>query len=68
MIEDQIDDTLYIGRTKYDAEEIDSVIYVETKRDLSRGDMVDVLVESAYEYDLKGHLVDEVPTMKKINI
>ena len=68
LIEDQIDDTLYIGRTKYDAEEIDSVIYVETKRDLSRGDMVDVLVESAYEYDLKGHLVDEVPTMKKINI
>lgn len=68
LIEDQIDDKLYIGRTKYDAEEIDSVIYVETKRDLSRGDMVDVLVESAFEYDLKGHLVDEVPTMKKINI
>lgn len=68
LIEEQIDSTLYIGRTKYDAEEIDSVMYVETKKPLERGDIVEVVVESAYEYDLKGRLVDDVPTMKKINI
>ena len=68
LIEDRIDDGLYIGRTKQDAEEIDSVIYIETRRDLEIGDIVDVLVESAYEYDLKGYLSDEVPTMKKISI
>ena len=68
LIEDRIDDSLYIGRTKQDAEEIDSVIYIETRRDLEIGDIVDVIVESAYEYDLKGYLSDEVPTMKKISI
>ncbi|MEG0249906.1 MAG: 30S ribosomal protein S12 methylthiotransferase RimO [Peptostreptococcus sp.] len=56
LIEDRVDDTLLIGRTQCDAEDIDSVVYVETNEDLEIGDMVEVEIESAYEYDLKGKL------------
>ena len=56
LIEDQIDDTLYIGRTEFDAEEIDSVVYIETKEQLNAGDFVDVVVKDSYEYDLRAVL------------
>lgn len=56
LIEDRVDETLFIGRSQKDAEDIDSVVYVETSKDLQIGEMVDVTVEIAYEYDLKGRL------------
>lgn len=56
LIEDRVDETLFIGRSQKDAEDIDSVVYVETIEDLQIGEMVDVTVEIAYEYDLKGKL------------
>lgn len=56
LIEDQIDDTLYIGRTEFDAEEIDGVVYIETKEQLNAGDFVDVVVKDSYEYDLRAVL------------
>lgn len=56
LIEDKVDDSLLIGRTQCDAEDIDSVVYVETREDVEIGDMVDVEIESAYEYDLKGRI------------
>lgn len=56
LIEDRVDDSLLIGRTQCDAEDIDSVVYVETREDIEIGDMVDVEIESAYEYDLKGRI------------
>ena len=58
LIEDKVDDTLYIGRSQKDAEDIDSVVYVETAEDLIIGEMVDVTIEIAYEYDLKGKLAE----------
>lgn len=54
LVEDRIDDTLYIGRSQRDAEDIDSVVYVESNEELFVGDMVEVEITSAYEYDLKG--------------
>lgn len=56
LVEDQIDDTLYIGRTEFDAEEIDSVVYIETKKQLNAGDFVVVVVKDSYEYDLRAVL------------
>lgn len=56
LIEDRVDDSLLIGRTQCDAEDIDSVVYVETREDIEIGDMVDGEIESAYEYDLKGRI------------
>ena len=58
LIEDQVDDSLYIGRTQCDAEDIDSVIYVESRQNLEIGDFVNVVVKEAFEYDLKGCLED----------
>ncbi|MGP1541440.1 30S ribosomal protein S12 methylthiotransferase RimO [Peptostreptococcus stomatis] len=54
LIEDQVDDNLYIGRTQCDAEDIDSVIYVDSRQSLEIGDFVNVVVKEAFEYDLKG--------------
>lgn len=57
LVEDRVDDTLFIGRSQKDAEDIDSVVYVESERDIEIGEMVDVEIEIAYEYDLKGSIV-----------
>ena len=55
VIVDEIDeDGSYIGRTRYDAPEIDnSVIFTSTK-DLQPGDIVNVMVNDAFDYDLVG--------------
>ena len=55
VIVDEIDDDgSYIGRTRYDAPEIDnSVIFTSTKV-LKPGDIVNVMVNDAFDYDLVG--------------
>lgn len=55
VIVDEIDDDgSYIGRTRYDAPEIDnSVIFTSTKA-LKPGDIVNVMVNDAFDYDLVG--------------
>lgn len=55
VIVDEIDeDGSYIGRTRYDAPEIDnSVIFTSTKA-LKPGDIVNVMVNDAFDYDLVG--------------
>jgi ribosomal protein S12 methylthiotransferase len=60
LIEEKIEDDIYIGRTQYDAEEIDSIVYVKTNKDLKIGQFVDVVITDALEYDLMGELVDEL--------
>lgn len=60
LIEEQIEDNVYIGRTQGDAEEIDSIVYVKSKQHLSAGQFVYVKISSALEYDLMGELVDEL--------
>lgn len=57
LVEDKIADNLYVSRSQYDAEDIDSVVYIETEDDIEIGSMVDVKIDIAYEYDLKGHLI-----------
>ena len=60
LIEEQIEDKVYIGRTQGDAEEIDSIVYVKSENKLNIGDFVDVKITSALEYDLMGELVNEL--------
>lgn len=60
LIEEQIEDNVYIGRTKYDAEEIDSIVYVKSYTNLEPGDFVDVKINTALEYDLMGDIQDEL--------
>lgn len=60
LIEEQIEDKVYIGRTQGDAEEIDSIVYVKSEDQLNLGDFVDVKINNALEYDLMGDVVNEL--------
>ncbi|HNV23537.1 MAG TPA: 30S ribosomal protein S12 methylthiotransferase RimO [Candidatus Omnitrophota bacterium] len=51
------EDNDYLGRSSYDAPEVDGVIYVHSKKKLKPGDFVDVKITDALEYDLAGEIV-----------
>lgn len=57
LIEEQVDDTLYVGRTQRDVEDIDGVVYVESKKELELGTFYNVEITETYEYDLKGRVI-----------
>jgi len=44
----------YIGRSEYDAPDVDGVVYVRSETPLKIGDFVQVMITDAYEYDLAG--------------
>ncbi|NBJ12106.1 30S ribosomal protein S12 methylthiotransferase RimO [Microvirga arsenatis] len=54
VIIDEQGATVATGRTKYDAPEIDGVVYVASKKPLKPGEIVNVTIESSDEYDLHG--------------
>jgi len=54
VIIDEQGATVATGRTKYDAPEIDGVVYVASKKPLKPGEIVNVKIESSDEYDLHG--------------
>ncbi|MPN24918.1 Ribosomal protein S12 methylthiotransferase RimO [bioreactor metagenome] len=60
LIEEQVEDKVYIGRTQGDAEEIDSIVYAKCKDKLNTGDFVKVKINNALEYDLMGDVIDEL--------
>lgn len=53
------DNEVYAGRTYRDAPDVDGYIFVHSDRKLMSGDMIDVLVTGAYEYDLTGDEINE---------
>lgn len=44
----------YIGRSQYDAPEVDGQVYVKSKRPLNPGDFVEAKITDTLEYDLSG--------------
>ena len=48
---------VYLGRTEYDAPEVDGVVYVRSKKGLTPGDFVMVKITDSFEYDLAGEAV-----------
>lgn len=44
----------YIGRSEYDAPDVDGLVYVRSSKTLKAGDFVMVDITDAYEYDLAG--------------
>jgi ribosomal protein S12 methylthiotransferase len=48
----------YIGRSEYDAPDVDGVVYVRSEAPLKAGDFVRVMITDAYEYDLAGVVVE----------
>jgi ribosomal protein S12 methylthiotransferase len=57
VIIDEQGATVATGRTKYDAPEIDGVVYVASRQALRPGEIVNVKIESSDEYDLHGTAV-----------
>ena len=55
VIVDEIDeDGSFIGRTRYDAPEIDNSVIFTSSRKLEPGDFVNVRILDAFDYDLIG--------------
>jgi len=56
LIEEKEKDTAgtFIGRSEYDAPDVDGVVYVRCEKPLKAGDFVQVKITDAYEYDLAG--------------
>ncbi|RAU21449.1 30S ribosomal protein S12 methylthiotransferase RimO [Paramagnetospirillum kuznetsovii] len=61
VIIDEVDEEGAIGRTKSDSPEVDGEVYINGETDLSPGDVVEVKVEAAEDYDLWGEVVGRKP-------
>ena len=48
---------IYLGRSEYDAPDVDGVVFVHSTSPLKGGDFVQVRITDAYEYDLAGEVV-----------
>ncbi|MCR5673677.1 MAG: 30S ribosomal protein S12 methylthiotransferase RimO [Lachnospiraceae bacterium] len=53
------EDDVYVARSYKDAPDIDGLVFVYSTRELTTGDMIDVMIKEAKEYDLEGVLIDE---------
>ena len=51
----QGEENIYLGRTQYDAHDVDGVVYVHCAKKLTAGDIVAVEITDSYEYDLIGN-------------
>ncbi|MDF5430869.1 30S ribosomal protein S12 methylthiotransferase RimO, partial [Vibrio parahaemolyticus] len=56
VIIDEVDEEGAIGRTYADAPEIDGLVYLNGETSLKPGELVEVVIEHADEYDLWGAL------------
>ena len=59
LIEEYVEDNLYIGRTYMDSPEIDGIVYVDSEGSLNEGEFVKVIIRDALEYDLIGDVANE---------
>ena len=58
VIVDEIDeDGSYIGRTRFDAPDIDNSVLFTSDKEHEPGDIVNVHIEDAFDYDLTGREV-----------
>ncbi len=58
IVEGFTDDGVIIMRSEYDAPEIDGVVYASSTKQVVPGDIEDVKITSADEYDLFGEILD----------
>ncbi len=58
---DEVDEEGAIGRSKADSPEVDGAVFINGETDLQPGDVVEVEVEAAEDYDLWGSLVTRKP-------
>ena len=56
LVEGMDEDGAWVGRTRYDAPEIDGSVIFTADRQLQPGDLVEVRITDAFDYDLVGEL------------
>ncbi len=49
-------DGVYLGRSEYDAPEVDGIVYVKTRKELKAGEFVKAKITDTLEYDLVGEV------------
>lgn len=54
LVEEKDFDGSYLGRSRYDAPEIDNQVLFTSERELHPGDLVTVKITDAFDYDLSG--------------
>ncbi len=54
LVEEQDEDGSWLGRSRYDAPEIDNSVIFTSNRSLKPGDIVNVWINDAFDYDLVG--------------
>ncbi len=54
---DEKAENYYLGRSQYDAPEVDGLLYISSARKLSPGDFVQVKITDTLEYDLVGEAI-----------
>jgi ribosomal protein S12 methylthiotransferase len=59
VIVDEVDDEGAIARSYADAPEIDGNVFLEDETEVNPGDIVEVMIEDASEYDLWGMVIRE---------
>ena len=57
LIEEQVDEENYVGRTYMDSPEIDGVTYVHSNKGLEIGSFVQVDIVDSLDYDLVGEII-----------
>ncbi len=61
LIEEKVEDEdVYIGRTEFDAPEVDGVVYVSSSKKIGVGEFIKARIVDALEYDLIGEIVNEL--------
>lgn len=58
IVDYEDDDGSYVGRTRYDAPEIDNSVIFTSNKKLNPGDIIIVKIEDAFDYDLIGREVE----------
>ena len=56
LVDGMDEEGAYLGRTQYDAPEIDNTVIFGSDKELEPGDMVKVYINDAFDYDLVGNM------------
>ena len=56
LVDGQDEEGAYIGRTQYDAPEIDNTVIFQAEQELVPGDLVKVVITDAFDYDIVGRM------------
>lgn len=58
LVEEKLGDGTYLGRSEYDAEDIDNGVIMASPEKLLPGQFVKVLITDAFDYDLCGEVIE----------